>query len=265
LSQLAARPAGALERLSGLSYKHPELLLMMDYDGTMAPIKETPGLAKAGLGLLKAVKRAARQPWLTLAVVSGRDIDDLRNMLYVEGIYLVGCHGAEYAYPNGESYTVIDPVGLEPVLNRIAQLGQECIGSWPGIFLEHKKTAVAMHYRLAEPSAALQVLTEFSAAVRKLLQENDLELLPGKKVLEIRSRSVNKGQVVQRLMGLHPQHYPIYIGDDLTDEDGFKAIRNRGTGVLVSEVDKLTSASLRLREPKEVLKLLKILSTRCEY
>jgi trehalose 6-phosphate phosphatase len=160
---------------------------------------------------------------------------------------------------------VIDPVGLAPVLNRVAQLGQECIGSWTGFFLEHRKTGVAIHYRLAEPSAALQVLAEFSAAVRKLLKENDLELLAGKRVLEIRPRSVDKGQAVKRLMGLHPQHYPIYIGDDLTDEDSFKVIRNRGTGVLVSKVDKRTLACLRLGEPKEVVKLLQIISTRCEH
>lgn len=265
MSQLAARPAGAPEQLASLVYRYPRLLLMMDYDGTMAPVRETPGLAKAEPALLRAVNRAARQPWLTMAVISGRDVDDLMNMLPVEGIYLVGCHGAEYVYPNGERHAVIDHINLDPVLDSIAELGLKCIGGCPGFFLERKKTAVTIHYRQVKMPAALKVLADFAASLGKLVKENDLELLPGKKVLEIRPRSVNKGQAVKILAGLYPQHYPVYIGDDLTDEDAFKAIRNRGTGVLVSEVDKLTSACLRLRDPNEVLELLQIISTRCEY
>ncbi len=264
MNRLPAKQAGALEQLVALAVSCPKLLLMMDYDGTMVPIEERPENARPGSGLLRALRRAATKRQLVIAVISGRDIKDLRKILPVPGIYLAGCHGAEHFHPGGEDWLVVDPLKLAPVLAKIAGLGLECINGEAGFFLERKRTAVTLHYRQAEPSAALRVLANFITAAQRLVKESDLELRPGKKVLEIGPRAVNKGGAVQHLRRIYPDHYPIYLGDDATDEDAFTVIHGQGTGVLVSDTAQPTAACLRLQEPKEVLKFLQILSARCK-
>jgi len=238
---------------------------MADYDGTLVTIREKPEFALPGPGLLKVLKRLAEKPRVVLAVISGRDTDDLKKMIPVEGIYLAGCHGAEILYPGGEIYTAVDEKKLAPVLEVVVNLARNCISGREGFLVEKKRAAVALHFRLADQVAALKVVGDFTAAVRPLAIKHRLKFTTGKKVIEVRPRGVHKGEAVRRLITLHPAFFPLYFGDDTTDEDAFMAVKEIGLPVLVSEHKKITAAFHWLRGPHDVLRFMQIISKRFQH
>lgn len=236
---------------------------MTDYDGTLVPVKERPEYALPGPDLLRVLRRLAQKRRITLAVVSGRNVAELKSLVPVPGIYLVGCHGAEYVYPGGGQFTAVDTEKLAPVLDLVADEAVRCVADGEGFLLEHKKMSFALHYRLADPVRALQVAGDFVTAVRPLVAKYDLQIIAGKKVIEVCPRTAHKGEAVRRLMALHPGFFPVYLGDDIPDEDAFRAVQGKGLGVLVSGYKKLTAASYRFQDPHDVLRFLQILSARC--
>jgi trehalose 6-phosphate phosphatase len=236
---------------------------MIDYDGTLVPIADRPQSASTGQGLRRTLKRLAGKNRVRLAVVSGRDLDDLEKLVPAAGICLVGCHGAEFLRAGGGKTAIVRLENLAPALDLIAAAAARCVGRRRGFLLERKKAAVALHYRLADPAAASRVLGGFIAAIYPLARRHNLVYTAGKKVIEIRPRGINKGEAVKHLIRLYPGCYPVYLGDDSTDEDAFRAIREQGAGILVSEGERLTSASSRLRNPGDVHRFLQIIATRC--
>lgn len=253
----------AYEQLVAGLLKFPKLLLMLDYDGTLVSIADRPELAVPGPDILQILGQLTKKPNFKLAIVSGRELADLKKILPVAGLFLVGCHGAEFQYPNGERGQLLDAEELAPALKQIGQIAEKCVGGKKGYLFESKKYTFALHYRLADRESRTQLMTDFKLAIQPLLNEYNLALLAGKMVLEIHSPVVNKGNIVEFLMGHYNKYYPVYIGDDTTDEDAFKIIQGKGTGVLVACSDQNTAASVRLQEPKDVVQLLQILSARC--
>ncbi|MFZ5597046.1 MAG: trehalose-phosphatase [Bacillota bacterium] len=248
-------PEYLAEKVSGFS----KLLLMTDYDGTLVPIRERPELALPGAGLLKALSHLAGKSRVVTAVITGRDTDDIKRMIPVGGIYLAGCHGAEILYPGGEKYTAVDEKKLTPVLEVVAGHARNCISGMEGFLVEKKGFAAALHFRLADQAAASRVVGDFTSAVLPLAIKHRLEFITGKKVVEVRPGGINKGEAVRHLMNLHPSFFPIYFGDDTTDEDAFRVVKEQGLPVLVSEHNKNTAASVRLRGPHDVLRFIQII------
>jgi len=236
---------------------------MTDYDGTLAPIKDRPELALPVPGVLKALERMAGNPKFKVAVISGRDLEDLKSRLPVEGICLVGSHGAEIMdWASGTSISLFDDQKTPSILETIATEVLASISGEQGFWLERKKVSVALHYRLADPFKAVKLLENCKKSIEHYVAESGLEFLSGKKILEIKPRAVNKGTAVNHLMNGHPGYYPLYIGDDTTDEDAFRAIKDRGTGILVSYKRQLhTAAHYRLENPGDVLAFLQIISS----
>ncbi|WP_052217403.1 trehalose-phosphatase [Thermincola ferriacetica] len=263
MNQLSAWREGTPEFLAALVLSHPKLLLMTDYDGTLVPIRERPEIALPGPGLLKVLKRLVQKSRVKVAIISGRDLEELNMMLPVAGIYLAGCHGAEIVGPGDEKIKTFDDTELDRVLDEIYSRLLSFTAGKQGFLAERKKTAVALHYRLADPAIALKVVGDFVAAVRPLVNEKELEFLAGKKVIEVRPKAVNKGEAVSCLMNLYPDFYPVYLGDDTTDEDAFKAVRNNGLGILVAGEKKFTAAEQWLRGSQDVLRFMQIIAARC--
>jgi len=251
-------PEYLAEQVSG----YPKLLLMADYDGTLVPIREKPEFALPGPYLLQVLKCLAEKSRVALAVISGRDTDDLKKMIPVGGIYLAGCHGAEILYPGGEKYTAVDQKKLAPVLEAVGNMAWNCIANREGFLVEKKRAAVALHFRLADQITASKIVDDFTTMVRPLALKHSLEFMAGKKVLEVRPSEANKGKAVRRLMALHPTFFPLYFGDDTTDEDAFRAVKKSGRPVLISEHRKITAASLWLKGPQDVLRFLEIIAKR---
>lgn len=254
-----------LEKLIAIIKQKPRLLMMLDYDGTLVPIQAKPDLARPSGELLDLLNKLAFCEGIRLAIISGRDLLDLKGLLPVESIYLVGGHGAAIEGPDERRYDIINPGKLQPVLEQLVLIAKQCVGKASGFIIETKTTSLALHYRLADPARVRPVLTAFVTKSFPWLKPYALELLHGKKVIEVRSRLINKGKAVEYLLGLSPGYYPVFLGDDRTDEDAFAVLQGKGIGVLIAPEDRTTRAALRLESPEKVQKLLRYLfKTHCE-
>lgn len=252
-------PAALAEKAAGC----PGLLLMTDYDGTLVPLAPTPEEATPDKELLQVLARLARKPRCVPAVLSGRRLEDLAALLPVPGIYLAGVHGAAILKPDGTVVPLTRQTGpgLKEAIAGLERLAGESIGSRPGFLLENKKYALAIHFRRAAEKDAQYVLGRFLARGKDLLAQSGLQLLRGKKVVEVRPRELHKGNAVRWLKNNFPGHTGIFLGDDTTDEDAFAQIEN-GFGVLVSDEPRRSRAGLRLKSPAEVRLFLEALADR---
>lgn len=249
------------EKLCDLLPAASAVLLMLDYDGTLVPIVDKPDTARPDPQLLLLLENLAAKPGLIMAVISGRGTGDLEALLKTKQVIKVSCHGTRINWPDGR-YEFTMPANARDGIRKLAALARQAMSSCDGILIEDKGTNLALHYRLAEQIVVEKVLFEFIKSVRHIIKSNDLEIMRGKKVLEIRPRGVNKGTAVKRLLREFPEAYPIYIGDDITDEDAFCALGDSGLSVLVADIDRTTAAHYRLSDSSEVRFFLSLLERR---
>lgn len=235
----------------------PKLLLCLDYDGTLVPIAARPEKALPTPALLTLLSQLIAHSHITVVIVSGRALPDLRTLLPVRGLVYIGTHGCEIGTADGGTRLLV-PGGM--VTLAIARLHQEIapmLVDAPGLLLENKRYALALHYRLAQPQD-MWVIEEFLAAVRTYQRKGiTLEVIHGNKVVEVRPVGSNKGKAVQFLLaGEHTNTLPIYIGDDLTDEEAFTALDERGVTVVVADPPRASAAQYYLHDTREVLRFL---------
>lgn len=225
-------------------------VVLLDFDGTLAPIARDPGRVRPTEGLLRTLERlAARCP---VAVISGRDARDVRDRVGVEGLWYAGSHGLDLVSPAGDRR--LRGEEARPALDRAEDRLRDELGEIAGVEVERKELALAVHYR----GASETVVDDLERAVGRALQgEPDLRRSEGKKVFELRPRTEwDKGRAVEHILGRigDEDAVPLYLGDDLTDEDAFRALRGRGIGILVRGEDRpeRTAAGYTLSGPREV-------------
>lgn len=249
-AELAARMAAARP-----------VLLMLDYDGTLVPIAPTPAEARPDGELLALLERLSRQPGLVPAVVSGRGSADLAALLPVPRLILVAGHGACWRPPGRPSFSPLAFYGGGPVtqIKALAGLARHLTAGEQGFIVEEKDASVALHYRLAAPAAARRVCHEFISVAGQLTGNVFFQILKGKKMVEIRAGSVNKGTAARFLSGRYGG-CPVFVGDDVTDEDAFLAVGAGGFTVLVAARPRYSAARFCLGTPGEVRAFLSILA-----
>ncbi|MDH7480228.1 MAG: trehalose-phosphatase, partial [Syntrophomonadaceae bacterium] len=177
----------------------------------------------------------------------------------LEGLILAGLHGAVIKHP-GEPARLLVPEDEEKLLQSMFEEISTIFlssGLPPGFWVENKGISLAVHFREAPDHQVEEGRRRVLQALEPYLERGRLELLVGEKVLELRPTGVNKGQAVKLLTGRYPHHYPIYVGDDFTDEDAFRALGDRGFTIRVTGINRATAACWRLKEPEEVLIFLK--------
>lgn len=229
------------------------LIIFLDYDGTLTPIVERPELAVLSEDMRETVRALAE--CLPVYVISGRDLDDVKQLVQIDGIHYVGSHGFDLV----GDLPGVDKAGLEatmPVLARARDELEAAIGAIPGVLVENKKRSFALHYRLVDEARLPEI---FSAADTAFERHPQLQRKEGKKVIEfLPDFPWDKGRCVLALLahvsaelGLKDP-FPVYLGDDITDEDAFRAMKNRGAGILVADNDRDTAADYRLHDPDAV-------------
>ena len=229
------------------------LALFLDIDGTLVPIAPTPAEVRPSPDLARLLTHAAAQLGNALAIVSGREITSIDQVTQGVVPYAAGSHGAEFRLGFGQP--ILRP-GPHP---DIAGLGSEVLAlmsGWPGILVEPKRAGLAVHYRKA-PHLGGRVYSALEALLARRAQSG-LSLLKGDHVVEVRSPAHNKGEAVRRIMkeAAFEGRHPVFIGDDVTDEDAFVAVQEMaGTAVIVGE-RRPTLATHQLSSVAAVLDLL---------
>ncbi|XP_074564681.1 putative trehalose-phosphate phosphatase 6 [Curcuma longa] len=244
--------------------KGKRIVMFLDYDGTLSPIVDDPDSAFMSTAMREAVKNVAR--YFPTAIVSGRRLDKVINFVKLTGLYYAGSHGMDIKGPAKASHTksrATKPVLFQPaceflpMIDAVYRALLERTKSTDGARVENNKFCVSVHFRCVDEKGWSALFEQ----VRSVLKEYPkLLLTQGRKVLEIRPTiKWDKGKALEFL--LESLGYsdcknvmPVYIGDDRTDEDAFKVLRDRGQGfgILVSKFPKETYATYSLQEPSEV-------------
>jgi trehalose-phosphatase len=227
-------------------------VFFLDYDGTLTPIVANPEQAYLSESMRDVVRDIARD--LPVAIVSGRERRDVQQLVGLEEVYYAGSHGYDIAGPEGTALELAEAGALIPKLQMLYNQLKEELTAFEGTHLELKRYSLAIHYRNMKPehTAALQ-----ARVTDRLAQFSGLSLNGGKKVLEVQPAvRWDKGQAMLWLMrqlgASERPRFPIFIGDDLTDEYAFEKLPASGFGILVGEVDRPTAAQYYLSDVAEV-------------
>lgn len=237
-----------------------EIIVFLDYDGTLTPIVERPELAVISEEMKGTVLRLSEI--FTVSIVSGRATDDVKGKVGLENLFYAGSHGFEIIYPNGKLKLNDEAQKIRPIIDEAYKKLSSSLSSVKGAFVEHVKYTLSTHYRLAADKDVPLV----EKIVDDLLKEYPmLRKTHGKKVFEIRPRiDWDKGKAVDWILNdisSTPQEklFPIYIGDDITDEDVFRILKDRGLGIVVLDSVRASEARYKVSQPKDVQKVLEFL------
>ncbi|WP_431822433.1 trehalose-phosphatase [Burkholderia sp. F1] len=212
-----------------------------DFDGTLVELAPTPDSIHVPPSLLALLDALRRRSHGAVAILSGRGIDNIDQYLKMPDLPIAGLHGAERRDANGDTQRV----GFNDArLLRIERELADVVDRYPGMLLEIKGAAVALHYR----SAPERETIAREAAERLVADYADAYVLqPGKMVYEIKPKGVDKGRALAAFLNEPPfaGRTPVFAGDDLTDEKGFAVVNARG-GLSIKVGAGETSARVRL-------------------
>ena len=245
----------ALEHLQEIAPCGQRLAIFLDYDGTLTPIVSHPEKALLSDSMRQTVRALAKQA--LVAILSGRDLEEVRRRVDIDTITYGGSHGFDIAGPRGLRKQVATE--FLPELDMMEnELGKELAGI-AGARVERKRYSIAAHYRNVNENDVPKVEQAVSEVAAR---HRELRIIEGKKVYELLPDiEWDKGRAVLWLLetlGLERTKVrPIYIGDDRTDEDAFRALEQRGVGILVSEQARPTAARYSLKDPTEVERFLR--------
>jgi len=231
-------------------------LVLLDFDGTLAPIVEHPDQAVLPAAAKQQLSKLAASPGIDLAIVSGRSIADLYPRIGTEGIEFSGNHGRERLKP-GSSLTELDS-SVQTIVAQVCQRVSNQVAGIPGVYVEDKGLTASLHYR--------QVPAEFHAKVRDVVRAIErtfgdaIELAEGKCVFDFfPADDANKGKAAIALLaerGGVAQVLPIYCGDDTTDETVFRALPPESITVFVGNGETQSAARYRVDDTAEVAEFL---------
>jgi trehalose-phosphatase len=245
----------ALEHVQDITGGNRQLAVFLDYDGTLTPIVSHPEKALLSDSMRQALQSLVMHA--PVAILSGRDLDDVRQRVNIDAIVYAGSHGFDIAGPRGLRKQVATE--FLPRLDMIEEeLGKQ-LAEIAGARVERKRFSIAAHYRNVNESDVPKMERAVSEVAAR---HRELRKMDGKKVYELLPDiDWDKGKAVlwllETLRSERAKVRPIYIGDDRTDEDAFRALEKSGVSILVSEEPRPTAASYSLKDPTEVERFLR--------
>ena len=231
--------------------------MFLDYDGTLTPIVSTPDLALCPSEVKTTLVKLRDLPKVSLAIISGRSLEDIREKVGVPGIIYVGNHGLEIENPAGMHKKKLS-ANRQREYNNIVQTLKESLKEIPGILFEDKGPILTVHFRNAPPEYFPGIVQVLDETLEKW--KDRWNIAYGKMVFEIRPKvDFDKGKTVREILktSMTPKVLPVYLGDDQTDEDAFREIKGKGVTVFVGDGRITSGADHYLRDPSEVLEFLR--------
>jgi len=238
------------------------LLLLLDFDGTLAAFSNDPTTVHLDSDTSALLERLAANAAITLGIISGRRLPDLQKRVTFSGdMYLAGFHGLEIHAP-GEVFIHPGAASATTLMQSIADAIQPHVAPLPGVFIEDKVFSIALHYREAAPAARVVATSHFMNAARVDIDAGRLRLLPGAGVIELLPDAAwHKGSALEwireRVERIHGPTFTVYVGDDVTDQDAFRAIGLHGLAISASE--RATGSEFSVDGPDGVMRLLNCL------
>jgi trehalose-phosphatase len=248
-------------RLSG-----SPLVVMLDVDGTLAPIVSRPEDATVAPHTRDVLERLVATPNAHVVLVSGRAASDANGIVGVKGVWTVGNHGFEVVSPSGELETDAELADQSAAIAQAARELEPIVAAVTGAKLENKRWTLSVHYRLAARDAVPPLREE----VERVALGLRLRMTDGKEIVEVRPVAhIDKGTAVvtigERLHAFDDKASVVFAGDDRTDEDAFRSLRARSRRAVTIRVDDrgvdATAAEIRLRDPAAVHEFLEWLVT----
>ncbi|WP_162426244.1 trehalose-phosphatase [Pontibacter pudoricolor] len=254
-TEIQKREASELPSVSNhlsklLENKKPAVFL--DYDGCLTPIVKQPEMAVLSPDMRDVLaKLAAVCP---VAIVSGRDRQNVQQLVQLDNLYYAGSHGFDISGPDGMHSEPGGAAEILPILDAVDKILKDELKEVHGALVERKRYAIAVHFRNVADEQVTIVEQVVDAVLSRFPQ---LKKGLGKKIYELKPNLAwHKGEAVLWLLDtLHlnkPEVVPIYIGDDITDEDAFASLQEIGVGILVGAHENKTAASYSLQDVEEV-------------
>jgi len=232
---------------------HP--VLLFDFDGTLVELASTPDQVKVKPITKYIIENLAKI--FPVGIISGRCLNELKELIAIDGIFYSGNHGVEV---EGPGLSFIEPNNSKfrnLILNLIEELKTKLSSYNP--LIEDKIYAVGIHYRTIDPQRINDFLFEVTKILDTPLNKNEIKILNGKKVIEVKPPvEWNKGDSVKIIMKhLKNDCAPFYFGDDITDEFAFETVNElNGTSVLISNGNSSTKAKFVLGSINELIGIL---------
>jgi trehalose 6-phosphate phosphatase len=256
------QPVDFLARMVQGRRQGRKLLLLLDYDGTLVEIAPRPELASPTPGLLRLLARLINRLDYAVMVVSGRPLQNLLKLLTIPGLHYLGSHG-------GEGLITGKPWNLrrgESASEEISDWKKQLSGlleNFTGWWIEDKPQGFVLHYRQVSPGQEDRLLKIIATWKARVVESGSYQVLPGKKVMEVLPFGVSKGAAIQKILLASDfvGYFPLYIGDDTTDESVFAVIQEQGLAFKVGDEEQPTKASHFLRNPAQVRDFLALLAT----
>jgi trehalose 6-phosphate phosphatase len=227
-------PPPPTELLAGAS-------LFLDFDGTLVELEDRPDLVVADPDLIALMHRLAAALDGRLAIVTGRASGHIVDLFGKAPFAIGGSHGVEFRWPDGRTAAPDAPQALAEA----SEVFRRFAAQHDGVIVETKPFGAGLHYRMAPgvESDARQLAAELSAA-------HGLHFQPGKMMVELRTATGDKGVAIERLMSEPPfaGTRPVFLGDDVTDEDGFRAVAAMGGAGILIGGERDTAARYRLND-----------------
>ncbi|MFP4476457.1 MAG: trehalose-phosphatase [Desulfatibacillaceae bacterium] len=265
VSESTRRLPRALDHIERFAPRDSCPAVFLDFDGTLSPIVDRPEDAVLSPDMRRAMERLADR--CRTAVVSGRGLADVRARVPVASLYFAGSHGFEISGPGNLHFEHPEGKQALPVLDKAGQELEKLLENVSGAQVERKRFSIAVHYRRVEPKRVAEV----EKAVDHVFDANPgLRKKSGKKVFELGPDvDWDKGKAVSwlltRLDIRTDSVVPVYVGDDVTDEDAFGALVGIGAGVVVEEgAPRPTQAGYRLSGVDEVRRFIENLAQTVE-
>ena len=235
------------------------ILLLADYDGTLAQIVGRPEDAVLSAGVRQKLQALAARPEISAGVISGRAIDELKSLVAIGGIYYSGNHGLEIEGP-GLRYLHPQAAAARAVMQELAAQLAEALENVDGVIIQEKGLSVSVHFRLAKPEKEAAVTSAVKRITTPHVAKREIRVYPMKKLWEIRPPvKWDKGKAVEFIGREIKANFKlsrlltVYLGDDTTDEDAFKVLhRPDGWSIFVGGEKASSSAAYYLNSVAEV-------------
>jgi len=234
----------------------------LDYDGTLTPIVRDPQKAFLPPKYREVIASLLRNEKNSVCIISGRAVAQLREFIGLKGLLMAGNHGMEISGPD-ISYVNEGALRAKPLLREIAEMLKQKLSDLEGVLVEDKGLTVSVHYRMVPAERHPSLKRLFYREIGKFVASKSILVTRGWRILEVRPNVAwDKGSAVKWILSylsnylLKERPYPIYMGDDETDEDAFRTLKGRGLTILVSPGKGASEASYFIRDVEEAYQFL---------